>query len=42
MFGSPEDYSHLSAEERQIKTDQMMAKHKVWSKDPFSSQTRGI
>jgi len=42
MFGDPEDYSHLSEEERQNKTDKMLAKHKVWSKNPFNNQTKGL
>jgi hypothetical protein len=30
LFGSPEDYAHLSEEERQEMTQKMMGKHKSW------------
>jgi hypothetical protein len=40
LFGAPEDYNHLSAEEKQQKTEKMMSKHKVWSSDPFGAKTK--
>ena len=42
MFSDPENYSHLSEEERQQKTDEMMTKHKVWYKNPLNIQTKGM
>ena len=30
LFGAPEDYAHMSEEEKQKLTDEMMAKHKAW------------
>jgi len=32
VFGAPEDYEHLSDEERQELTRKMMGKHKSWVK----------
>jgi len=40
LFGDPEEYSHLSAEDRQKKTDEMMARHKNWSSDPLMIHTK--
>mgnify|MGYP005639954327 CR=1 FL=1 len=36
MFGSLEDYKHLTPEEREELTRKMMRKHKIWaSKTPL-------
>jgi hypothetical protein len=32
MFGSPDQYSHLSAKDREDLTRKMMGKHKEWQK----------
>jgi len=31
QFGDPKDYEHLSQEEREHLTQQMMGKHKIWA-----------
>lgn len=40
LFGDPEDYSHLSEEVRQQKTDEMLSKHRKWSTDPLGTHTK--
>jgi len=37
MFGDPKDYEHLSPEERQRLTEQMMGKHQLWRKQTILS-----
>ena len=31
LFGGPEDYAHLSTDEKKELTNKMMAKHKAWA-----------
>jgi hypothetical protein len=36
LFGNPEDFSHLSEEVRQQRTEHMKTKHTAWSQNPLS------
>lgn len=35
LFGDPEQYATLSAEERENLTQKMLNKHKAWAENPF-------